>query len=95
MQTMKAKKSSQKTKKSSETGKRFPLPKGGGYIEKMPDGFYKAFREDGTEITGVNIPINIALMALRGKLPGAVSYYPSDDEVAMEPALKALQDKFK
>jgi hypothetical protein len=91
---MKTKKSIQKPGETTSAKKRFFLPDGRGYIEKMQDGFYKAFREDGSEITGVNLPINIALMALRGVLLSFVKIYPSDEEIEIEPSLKILRDQF-
>ena len=68
-------------------GKTFPLP-GGGFIKKMEDGYYRAFREDGTELRNVTIPINICIMALKGKLPAFVRVCPSREDIAIEPALK-------
>ncbi|MDY0083768.1 MAG: hypothetical protein RBR74_11355 [Ignavibacteriaceae bacterium] len=91
---MKAKKSNQKTTKYPEVKRRFPLSDGKSYLEKMEDGYYKAFRENGTEITGVNLPINICLMALKGKIPSFVTVYPSDQDIEMEPSLKVLRDRF-
>jgi len=90
---MKAKKSHLEPKKAMLEEKRFPSPSG-GYIKKMEDGYYKAFNPDGTEITGVNLPINICLAALRGKLPPFVTVCPSEEDIAMEPALKVLRDKY-
>lgn len=64
------------------------------YIKKMENGYYKAFSNDGKEITGVNLPINICLDALCGKVPSFVKIYPSDMEIEIEPSLKILRDRF-
>ncbi|HPF02244.1 MAG TPA: hypothetical protein PLV06_06130 [Bacteroidales bacterium] len=66
----------------------------GGYMIKMPDGYYRAFFADGTLMTGVTLPINICLMALRGELPASVRICPSETDVAMEPSLKPLRDNY-
>ena len=67
---------------------------GGGFIKKMEDGYYRAFREDGTELSNVTIPINICLMALNGKLPAFVRVCPSMKDIEMEPTLKTLRDSY-
>ena len=66
----------------------------GSYLMKMKDGYYKAFSADGTEVTGVNLPINICLRSLRGELPSSVRVMPSDEDIEMEPELKSLRDRF-
>lgn len=78
---------------SDKIGKVFSTTKG-GYIKKMEDGYYKAFLEDGTELTEVTLPINICLMALRGKLPAGVTVCPSEEDIEMEPSLKVLRDNY-
>ena len=90
---MKTKKPKNQSKMPPKVGTRFHSDDG-GYIEKMPNGFYKAFRNDGTELTGVSLPINTALMALRRMLPNCVKYCPSLEEIEMEPGLQALRDDF-
>ncbi len=90
---MKTKKPKKQSEMSPKVGTRFHSPDG-GYIEKMPNGFYKAFRNDGTEMTGVTLPINTALMALRRMLPYCVKYCPSLEEIEMEPGLQVMRDDF-
>jgi hypothetical protein len=90
---MKVKESKMKPKQTQKEEKKYPTPDG-GYIKKMEDGWYKAFREDDTEITGVTLPINICLMAIRGLLPPFVKIYPAEEDIAMEPSLKILRDRF-
>jgi hypothetical protein len=90
---MKAKKSQQESKKAPLEEKRYPSPRG-GYIKKMEDGYYRAFNDDDTEITGVTLPINICLMAIRGLLPPYVKVCPAEEDIAMEPSLKILRDRF-
>jgi hypothetical protein len=60
----------------------------------MDNGYYKTFSNDGIEIQGVNIPINISIDSLNGKIPPFVKIYPSDLEIEMEPSLKILRDRF-
>lgn len=66
----------------------------GGYMIKMPDGYYQAFFSDGSPMTGVTLPINICLMAIRGELPAAVRICPSEHDVEIEPSLKPLRDNY-
>ena len=64
------------------------------HLKKMENGYYKVFSEDGKEVTGVNLPIHICLMALRGELPAFVKVCPSDEDIELEPSLKALRDRY-
>ncbi|MBN2864140.1 MAG: hypothetical protein JXN62_13315 [Bacteroidales bacterium] len=68
--------------------------RGDGYMIKMPDGYYRAFFADGTPMTGVILPINICLMALKGELPSSVRICPSEHDVEIEPSLKPLRDNY-
>jgi len=65
------------------------------YIQKMEDGYYKAFSLDGVEQTGANLPINICIAALKGQLPGAVTIYPSDHDIEIEPSLAILRKRWE
>ncbi|MBE0673404.1 MAG: hypothetical protein IH591_01960 [Bacteroidales bacterium] len=64
------------------------------HLKKMENGYYKVFSEDGKEVTGVNLPINICLMALRGELPAFVKVCPSEEDIELEPSLKVLRDRY-
>lgn len=64
------------------------------YLVKMENGYYRTLSEDGTEVTGVNLPINICLMALRGELPPFVRVCPSAEDIELEPSLKILRDRY-
>lgn len=88
---MKPESSKEEKQTEDQNIKKHPLASG-GYIKKMEDGYYKAFRDDDTEIIGVSLPVNICLMAFRGRLPSGVTVFPSDEDIAMEPELQRLRD---
>jgi len=83
-----------KTESAGSQDERGSLTSSGLYLKKMENGYYKAFSEDGKEITGVNLPINICLMAQRGKLPAFVRICPSLEDIELEPSLKILRDQY-
>ena len=90
---MKIEKSNQEIFEPSNEEKIFPSPEG-GFIKKMGAGYYRAFREDGTELRNATIPINICLMALYVKLLAVVRVCPSKEDIAMESALETLRDAY-
>jgi|LSQX01.1.fsa_nt_gb hypothetical protein len=67
----------------------------GYYIQKMEDGYYKAFSLDGVESKGANLPINICIMALKGQLPSGVTINPSDLDIEIEPSLAELRKRWE
>jgi hypothetical protein len=68
---------------------KFFINPAGAYISKSGE-FYAACRADGSEITGVVIPINISIMSLKGMLPAGVIVYPTPEEVEIEKSLNEL-----
>lgn len=65
------------------------------YIQKMNDGYYKAFSKDGTERKDIYPSINYALRTLNQSTPMGVTVYynPPDLYIEIEPRLAVLRER--
>ena len=70
---------------------------GDHYIQKMEDGYYKAFAWDGTERRDIFPGINHALRTLNLSTPiGVTIYYnPPDRYIEIEPRLAVLRQRYE
>ena len=69
---------------------------GDHYIQKMEDGYYKAFSWDGTERRDIYPGINHALRTLNQSTPMGVTIYynPPDRYIEIEPRLAVLRQRY-